>query len=221
MLGSGGPLFFGGIACLLGGFLTERQVCLWGRAASVTILQGVAAYAIAGEFMLAAVACTPGHIALAYASLCFSSFVKDFGMAASWSTTIDVGHRHPGTVARFMNTVGNLGQVVSVPVVAWLAILAGAAEAANQSLLQRSDVFRCRDLLAICESSASHCLFGEGPESGGSELTSQWGAVEYHETSQENELLSQEESRPCSPTVLHETVSEAGRGRDCRSCCKR
>ena len=76
--------------------------------------------------MLAAVACTPGHAGLAYASLCLSSFVKDFGMAASWSTTIDVGHRYSGTVGGFMNMVGNLAQVISVPMVAWLAALAGA-----------------------------------------------------------------------------------------------
>ncbi|HTR67642.1 MAG TPA: MFS transporter [Terriglobales bacterium] len=121
---SGGPLFCGGIACLLGGFLTDRQVRLWGRRWGRT-LQGVIAYGLGGAFMLAAVACTPRHIMLAYASLCLSSFVKDFGMAASWSTTIDIGHRYSGTVGGFMNTVGNLSQVISVPVVAWLAALAG------------------------------------------------------------------------------------------------
>ncbi len=124
VLASGGPLFFGGIACLLGGFLTDRQVRLWGRRWGRT-LQGVLAYGLGGVFMLIGVACTPGHIGLAYSSLCLSSFVKDFGMAASWSTTIDIGHRYSGTVAGFMNTVGNLGQVISIPVVAWLAILAG------------------------------------------------------------------------------------------------
>ncbi len=124
VLASGGPLFFGGIACVLGGFLTDRQVRLWGRRWGRT-LQGVIAYALGGIFMLVGVLCTPRYVGLAYASLCLSSFVKDFGMAASWSTTIDIGHRYSGTVAGFMNSVGNLGQVVSVPIVAWLALLAG------------------------------------------------------------------------------------------------
>jgi ACS family glucarate transporter-like MFS transporter len=75
--------------------------------------------------MLASVALTPSHIGLAFSSLCLSSFVKDFGMASSWATTIDIGHRYSGTVAGFMNMIGNLGQVVSIPVVAWLAVLAG------------------------------------------------------------------------------------------------
>ena len=124
VLASGGPLFFGGIACLLGGFITDRQVQMWGRRWGRT-LQGVIAYGVGGVFMLIAVACTPAHVGLAYASLCFSSFIKDLAMAASWSTTIDIGHRYSGTVGGFMNTVGNLSQVISVPIVAWLAVLAG------------------------------------------------------------------------------------------------
>jgi sugar phosphate permease len=83
------------------------------------------AYALGGIFMLAGFFYTPRHIGLAYAALCLSSFVKDFGMPTSWATTIDIGQRYSGTVAGIMNTVGNLGQVVSVPVVAWLAAMAG------------------------------------------------------------------------------------------------
>jgi MFS family permease len=124
VLASGGPLFVGGIACLLGGFITDRQVQIWGRRWGRT-LQGVIAYALGGVFMLVALASTPKHAVLAFASLCLASFVKDLGMAASWSTTIDIGHRYSGTVAGFMNTVGNLSQVIAVPIVAWLATLAG------------------------------------------------------------------------------------------------
>jgi MFS transporter, ACS family, glucarate transporter len=126
VLASGGPLFFGGIGCLLGGFLTDRQVRRWGPRWGRT-LQGVVAYGLGGIFLVVTVLATPDHVALAYAALCLSSFVKDFGMAASWSTTIDIGHRYSGTVAGFMNTLGNLGQVVTIPIVARLAILAGTA----------------------------------------------------------------------------------------------
>jgi MFS transporter, ACS family, glucarate transporter len=124
-LASGGPLFFGGIACLLGGFLTDRQVRVWGRRWGRT-LQGVIAYGLGGLLFLAAMAATPDHVALAYAALCLSSFVKDFGLAASWATTIDIGHRYSGTVAGFMNSIGNLGQVVTPPIVAALAVWAGS-----------------------------------------------------------------------------------------------
>ena len=126
VLASGGPLFFGGIACLLGGFLTDRQVRLWGKRWGRT-LQGIIAYGLGGLLLLAAVWSTPSHVVLAYTAVCLSSFIKDFGMAASWATTIDVGDRYSGTVAGFMNSVGNLGQMVSVPVVAQLALWAGTA----------------------------------------------------------------------------------------------
>jgi MFS family permease len=124
VLASGGPLFFGGIACLLGGFLTDRQVSIWGPRWGRT-LQGVIAYALGGAFLLITFWATPHHIVLAYSALCLSSFVKDFGMPASWATTIDIGHRYSGTVAGLMNSLGNLAQVVTVPLVARIAILAG------------------------------------------------------------------------------------------------
>lgn len=124
VLASGGPLFFGGIACLLGGFLTDRQVQVWGRRWGRT-LQGIIAYALGGVCMIVAVLSTPNHIVLAYSALCLSSFVKDFGMPASWATTIDIGHRYSGTVGGAMNTLGNLAQVITVPIVAQIAIIAG------------------------------------------------------------------------------------------------
>ena len=124
VLASGGPLFFGGFACYLGGFLTDRQVRIWGPRWGRT-LQGLIAYGLGGTFFLVAIAATPNHAGIAYAALCLSSFVKDFGMPASWATTIDIGQRYSGTVAGIMNTLGNLGQVVSPPIVVQIAILAG------------------------------------------------------------------------------------------------
>jgi ACS family glucarate transporter-like MFS transporter len=123
-LASGAPLFFGAIGCYLGGLLTDRQVRVWGRRWGRT-LQGVIAYACGGTFFLASNLLTQHSPALAFTTLCAASFVKDFGMAASWSTTIDIGHRYSGSVAGVMNTIGNLGTVVSPPVVAWLALALG------------------------------------------------------------------------------------------------
>lgn len=117
-LASGAPLFFGGIACLLGGFLTDRQVRIWGRRWGRT-LQGLVAYLLGGVFFTLALLTSDPWLAVP--SLCLASFVKDFAMAASWSTCIDIGHRYSGTVAGFMNMVGNLGTFFSPPLVAWLA----------------------------------------------------------------------------------------------------
>lgn len=116
---SGAPLFFGGIACLIGGFITDRMVRVlgrrWGRTA-----QGAVAYFCGGFFFTAALLLTD-YPWLSVACLCTASFLKDFAMAASWSTCIDIGHRYSGTVAGFMNGVGNMGTFFSPPIIAWLA----------------------------------------------------------------------------------------------------
>jgi MFS transporter, ACS family, glucarate transporter len=118
LLASGAPLFFGGVACLVGGFVTDRQVRIWGPRWGRT-LQGFASYFLGGCFFLLALAVDLPWLAVA--SLCIASFFKDFAMAVSWSTCLDVGHRYSGTVAGFMNGVGNLGTFVAPPIVAYLA----------------------------------------------------------------------------------------------------
>jgi ACS family glucarate transporter-like MFS transporter len=122
-LASGAPLFFGGIACLLGGFTTDRLVGYlgprWGRT-----LQGLMAYGLGGVFFLLALG-TDDPPWLAVLFLCAASFLKDFAMAASWSTCIDIGHRYSGTVAGFMNSVGNLGTFFGPIIVPALAATGG------------------------------------------------------------------------------------------------
>lgn len=121
LLASGAPLFFGGVACLLGGFVTDRQVRVWGRRWGRT-LQGFLAYFLGACFFLLALVIKNQDLwFLAVASLCIASFFKDFAMAVSWSTCIDVGHRYSGTVSGFMNGVGNMGTFFAPPIVAYLA----------------------------------------------------------------------------------------------------
>jgi MFS family permease len=117
-IASGAPLFFGGIACLLGGLGTDRLVRILGRRWGRT-LQGLVSYLLGGFFFLLALASSQPGLAVLY--LCTASFLKDFAMAVSWSTCIDIGHRYSGTVAGFMNSIGNLGTAVSPPIVAALA----------------------------------------------------------------------------------------------------
>jgi MFS family permease len=117
-IASGAPLFFGGIACLLGGFLTDALVRVLGRRWGRTF-QGMVSYFLGGFFFLLALLTTNPWLAVP--CLCVASFLKDFAMASSWSVCIDIGHRYSGTVSGFMNMVGNLGTFVSPPIVAHLA----------------------------------------------------------------------------------------------------
>lgn len=132
-LASGLPLFLGGVGCVLGGLFTDRMVHVLGRRWGRTF-QGLVAYAAGGVFFLIALALTETNSVLAFAFVCLASLVKDGAMAASWATTLDIGHRYSGTVAGLMNTIGNLGTVVSPPIVAAFAILAGTPEEPNWSV---------------------------------------------------------------------------------------
>ena len=117
---SGMPLLLGGVGCLLGGLLTDRLVPVlgrrWGRTA-----QGFAAYGLGAALFVLAIQFTVSVPPLAFVCLCLASFAKDFAMGASWATSIDIGHRYSGTVAGFMNTVGNLGTVFAAPMGHWIA----------------------------------------------------------------------------------------------------
>jgi MFS transporter, ACS family, glucarate transporter len=117
---SGMPLFLGGIGCLLGGMLTDRQVRHWGRRWGRTA-QGFVAYFLGMTFFVLVIRFTGVSPLLAFACLCLASFAKDFAISASWATTIDIGHRYSGTVAGFMNMVGNLGTVFAAPMGHWIA----------------------------------------------------------------------------------------------------
>lgn len=118
---AGMPLLVGGVGCLLGGMLTDRQVHYWGRRWGRTA-QGFVAYALATIFFVLVIPLGTTSPLLAVACLCLASFVKDFAISASWATTIDIGHRYSGTVAGFMNTVGNLGTVFAAPIGPWIAM---------------------------------------------------------------------------------------------------
>jgi MFS transporter, ACS family, glucarate transporter len=117
---SGMPLFFGGIGCWLGGRLTDRQVQHWGRRWGRTA-QGFGAYFLGMIFFVLVIVFTGISPLPAFTCLCLASFVKDFAMGASWATTIDIGHRYSGTVAGFMNMIGNLGTVFAAPMGHWIA----------------------------------------------------------------------------------------------------
>jgi MFS family permease len=117
-LASAAPLFCGGVACIVGGLFTDRMVRRWGPRWGRT-LQGSLAYFLGGTFFALALYAESPWLAVLCLSL--ASFSKDFAMAVSWATCLDIGHRYSGTVSAFMNMVGNLGTFVAPPLVAYLA----------------------------------------------------------------------------------------------------
>jgi MFS family permease len=104
---SGLPFLFGGIACLVGGtlsdFVVRRTRRKWlGRALFPFCGFGVAAVAM----LCIPLTATPEEATLL---LCVASAGHDFGQGANWATIVDVGGRYAGTAAGFINMVGNAG----------------------------------------------------------------------------------------------------------------
>ena len=132
-LASALPWVFAGVACYLGGFFTDRMVGRWGRRWGRTLICTIG-YGAAAALMLLANQISTHHAAWAFGAICFSSFSKDLGMAATWAITIDVGHRYSGSVSGLMNAFGNIGQVLSPLVVVQLAILFGTRAHPNWNI---------------------------------------------------------------------------------------
>jgi ACS family glucarate transporter-like MFS transporter len=121
------PLLCGGIACLVGGLLSDELVKRtgWRRL-------GRAAFPIAG--CLTAAAAT---LAIPYVSthrdatilMCIAAAAFDFGQGANWAAIVDMGGRHAGIAMGLVNMVGNFGNAAQpyvgarvFPVFGWDAL---------------------------------------------------------------------------------------------------
>jgi sugar phosphate permease len=104
---SGLPLFCGGIACLVGGTLSDWFVRRTGRR---RLFRGL--FAVSGQLTAAA-----AMLGLSFARneveavvlLCVAAVGFDFGQGANWATIVDIGGRFAGTATGFINMIGNFG----------------------------------------------------------------------------------------------------------------
>ena len=157
-LASGGPLFVGGIACLLGGFFTDRQVRVWGRRWGRT-LQGAVGYAIAGVFMLAGIALSARHPAIRLRHA-LPVFVRE-----GFRDRCELGRHHRRRPALFrhgwrLHEYGGQSctgdQRTARRPVGDVGRPAGTSELECQPLLLCGDVFRCVDRMARRRSPPRH-----------------------------------------------------------------
>ena len=110
------PMLCGGVACLLGGWMSDVLIRLtrsqWlGRALLPMIGRVVSAVAV----LAITQARTPQQ---AVVLMCITLAFYDLGQGANWAAIIDIGGRYSGTAAGFINMVGNLGGNVLQPIIA-------------------------------------------------------------------------------------------------------
>ena len=115
---SAAPMFFGGIACLLGGMLSDHLVRATGRKRLGRAIFPIIGCATAGFAMIAIRFVHTPHQAVII--MCITAAAYDFGQAANWASIIDIGGDYAGTACGLMNTVGNMGNVLQPVVGAWI-----------------------------------------------------------------------------------------------------
>ncbi|MCC7084419.1 MAG: MFS transporter [Pirellulales bacterium] len=104
------PFLCGGLACLVGGIVSDLLVNCTGRRRLGRAICPVAGCLVAAAAMLAMpYARTAGSATLL---MCVASFAFDFGQAANIASVIDIGGRNAGIAMGFINTVGCIGNAV-------------------------------------------------------------------------------------------------------------
>jgi MFS transporter, ACS family, glucarate transporter len=109
------PLFVGGMACLIGGVLSDLYVRRTGRTRFGRIIFPIIGATVAGIAM----ACIPltRSSGQAMALVCLASLGTDIGQAPAWATIIGIGGEYAGTAFGFINMIANAGGNFLAPVI--------------------------------------------------------------------------------------------------------
>ena len=105
-----GPQFCAGLACLLGGVLSDGLVRAIGRKRLGRAVFPVTGCAVAAAAMFGIRMVHTPHADVAL--MCVAAAAYDFGQAANWATIVDVGGRYAGSAAGFVNAIGNMGNTL-------------------------------------------------------------------------------------------------------------
>jgi predicted MFS family arabinose efflux permease len=104
------PLICGGIACFVGGMLSDAFVKRSGWRRVGRAVFPVTGCLVAAMAMLAIRNAETARSATIL--MCVAAAGFDFGQAASWASMVDIGGRNAGIAVGFMNMVGCLGHAV-------------------------------------------------------------------------------------------------------------
>jgi predicted MFS family arabinose efflux permease len=114
---AGIPLFFGGIGCLVSGFLGARLArrigVPWARK-----LMAVVGFLVAAAMLVLSLRIQDPTLAMLAMGL--ASFGNDLAMPSAWGACMDVGGKFAGTYSGSMNMMGNFGGVAGPIVVGYI-----------------------------------------------------------------------------------------------------
>jgi sugar phosphate permease len=120
---NGLPLFLGGIACVLSGFLAGWLVRC---SLSVTFVRrGLAIVGFTGAAVMLLWSAYIQNPVLAMISMGMAGFFNDLTIPGSWGACMDIGGRFAGTVSGSMNMMGNFGGMLCAALTGYLADSSG------------------------------------------------------------------------------------------------
>jgi MFS family permease len=96
------PLFFGGIGCLVSGYVAARVAVWTGSVRSAR--RFLACTGFAASALLLLLSFRLGNPVAAMVAMGLAGFTNDFVMPVSWAACMDVGGRHVGVLSGLMNT---------------------------------------------------------------------------------------------------------------------
>ncbi len=111
------PLICGGIACFVGGVLSDALVAKTGWRRFGRAIFPICGCATAAAAMYAITFARTSTSAVMW--MCIASAAYDFGQGVSWSTIVDIGGRYAGIAAGFIN-IGCLGNAIQPSIGAFL-----------------------------------------------------------------------------------------------------
>lgn len=114
---AGLPMIFSIPADILGGAATDWLAAKFGFRLGRAIVGG-GAFAVAGLSMFAATQMTNPHLIALLLAL--GGGASMFALAATWASCMEIGGTHSGIASAMMNTIGQVGAMLSPIVTAWL-----------------------------------------------------------------------------------------------------
>lgn len=128
----GGPLWVGALACLSGGYLTDRVIRRTGNRKWGRRIFGVVGHGLCALCYLALMAVP--NVFFFFLFLSLAAFWNDMTMGSAWATCQDIGRRYAAIVAGCMNTIGNLGGAVAGKTTGWILDASVASYASAHGL---------------------------------------------------------------------------------------